>query len=231
MRQFVLLLCTAGFLAGCVSQRPLEEAISAQEQQVDSLHSANRQLRQEIAVLRDSLQFYDDIDSGHYYRRIRSLEDRINRLEFEVITSLEGGVTVAMLPVDELFKPGTATLTDQATDTLAGIAQSLSKKYRGKIIRIEGHSDSVPVGGSLAEKYPSNWELSSARAAAVARYFIDQQEVSEDRVMVVGYGSSQPAASNATAQGRSTNRRVRIAALPLSPEEKSDAGTEQASNR
>ncbi len=231
MRQFVLLLCTAGLLAGCVSQRPLEEAISAREQQVDSLQAVNHQLLEELAVLRDSLQFYDDIDSGHYYRRIRSLEDRINRLEFEVITSLEGGVTVAVLQVDQLFEPGSANLTEQAADTLAGIAQSLSKKYKDRPIRIEGHSDSVPVGGSLKEKYPSNWELSAARAAAIARFFVDEQELGENRFQVVGYGSSQPIASNTTAQGRAANRRIRIAALPLPPDDVSDSGTDQTANR
>lgn len=79
------------------------------------------------------------------------------------------------------------------------------------MIRIEGHSDPIPLGPSLRDRYPSNWELSAARASAVARALIDEYELSPGRVEVVAYGDAQPIATNDTAEGRKQNRRVRIA--------------------
>lgn len=82
----------------------------------------------------------------------------------------------------------------------------------------------------MKDTYPSNWELAGARAAAVARYLIQNGEVDESRVAVVSYGAARPLVSNATAQGRSENRRVRISVLPeAEPAER--AGTDQALGR
>lgn len=230
MWRIAAFLCTAGLLAGCASQRQYQELAEAQTQQLDSLRSAQDRLLQTLATLQDSLQFYDDIDSGKYYRQIRTLNDRINRLQYQVAVALDDGVPVTTLQVDDLFEPGTTNLTEEAADTLDGVAEVLNGKHAGKPVRIEGHSDSVPVGGSLKETYPSNWELAGARAAAVARYLIEYDEVEESRIAVISYGAAQPVASNGTARGRSTNRRIRISVLPEADTAES-AGTDQALGR
>ena len=77
-------------------------------------------------------------------------------------------------------------------------------------IRVEGHTDAVPV---LTERYPSNWELSSARATAVLRYLTEDGAVDPSRVYAAGYGEHRPLATNETPEGRALNRRADIVVL------------------
>ncbi|HPJ71443.1 MAG TPA: flagellar motor protein MotB [bacterium] len=104
-----------------------------------------------------------------------------------------------------LFSPGKAVLRPQARELLDRLAAFFElNPYQ---VRIGGYTDSTPIHTPL---YPSNWELSSARAAAVLRYFIDSHQVDPARFSAVGYGSQKPVASNETPEGRARNRRVEI---------------------
>ena len=202
------LAVAALLLTGCTAQKRLIEEQSAA---IESLTALNERLYDELDALQDSLQFYDDIDSGQYHRQLRQLNDRINKLEYELALSRDGGRTLETLLVDALFAPASATLTPAGRAQLDGLADTLAALADDAPIRIEGHSDNVPIGPNLAETYPSNWELSTARAAAVARYFMEQHELPAEQFVVLGFGPARPAASNATAVGRRQNRRVRIA--------------------
>lgn len=198
-------------LAGCASQQPM---YAHQGAELDSMYAENRELSQRLSVLRDSLQFYDDIDSGQYYRDRRVLEQEIDRLEYELAVCADGGRTLQTLQVDELFEPASANLTDQGRARLFELADTLSSLPADHLLRVEGYADTTPIGSSLQEQYPSNWELSAARAAAVVRQLIEAHGISSDRFQVVSFGSTQPVETNATAAGRSANRRIRIAAVP-----------------
>lgn len=77
-------------------------------------------------------------------------------------------------------------------------------------IRIEGHTDNVPIRN---EYFSSNWQLSSTRASNVVEYLINNGGISPDRLSAVGYGEYRPVADNSTDQGRSKNRRVDILIL------------------
>lgn len=105
-----------------------------------------------------------------------------------------------------LFPAGGASLQPDALKFLDKVAERL-KKFSNNIIHVEGHTDNQPISTST---YPSNWELSSARASSIVRYFIDRHEYRPQALVAVGYGSSQPISNNATAEGRSKNRRVDI---------------------
>jgi chemotaxis protein MotB len=74
-------------------------------------------------------------------------------------------------------------------------------------LRVEGHTDSIPIIGKLTEKYPTNWELSTARSSAVVRYLIELGAPKE-KLAAVGYADARPIASNSTVEGRAKNRRV-----------------------
>ncbi|ETR72246.1 MAG: chemotaxis protein MotB [Candidatus Magnetoglobus multicellularis str. Araruama] len=108
----------------------------------------------------------------------------------------------------DIFKPGQAVFTRRAYDVL--------ERVRGVMegipfpVTVEGHTDNVPVTSQL---YPSNWELSGARAAAVARYFIERG-LDKNAVRVVGRADTEPIASNRTRAGRSVNRRIVIVVSP-----------------
>lgn len=216
MRALLILLLTApALLVGCSTPNPLLET---QRQTIDSLYVADREMRVELYALQDSIRFFDDIQSGRYYRQQRALEDEINRLEYLVAVRqdslcLTEDQTIETLLVDDLFEPASATLTEAGIGRLAELATLIKDSYPGRNVRIEGHSDSVPPGGTLQERYPTNWELTAARATAVVRYLADEQEMEATRFEAVSYGPARPMASNSTASGRRLNRRINVIML------------------
>ncbi|HLI25959.1 MAG TPA: flagellar motor protein MotB [Chloroflexota bacterium] len=115
-----------------------------------------------------------------------------------VVISLSGNV---------LFDSGKAELRPEGQVLLDVLAQHL--RLIPNDLRIEGHTDNIPIHSTL---YPSNWELSSARATTVARY-LAQHGIAPQRLIAAGYGEYRPAAPNDTREGRARNRRVDIVIL------------------
>lgn len=122
-----------------------------------------------------------------------------------------------------LFNQGEADIQPEAKKTLADAAKVLVDNEFA--IEVEGHTDNLPIS---TNRFPSNWELSSARASSVVRLFIDQGVVA-NRLKAVGSADNQPLVPNDTAEGRARNRRVTITvlapeadaepAIPASPEQ------------
>jgi chemotaxis protein MotB len=108
---------------------------------------------------------------------------------------------------DILFPSGVATLSDKAYPALDALSGTLGK-YPNPL-RVEGHTDNRPIN---TRYYPSNWELSAARAASVVHRFA-RGGISPTRLSVIGFGEFRPAQPNDTAAGRNTNRRVVIVIL------------------
>lgn len=119
----------------------------------------------------------------------------------------ERGLIIHVLE-SALFASGQADLQPGALTLLDKIAAEI--RDLPNQIRVEGHTDSIPM---RSYKFPSNWELSSARATAVVRYFVDRHEFSPERVSALGFGEFRPLTSNDTPEGRSQNRRVDIVIL------------------
>jgi len=107
-----------------------------------------------------------------------------------------------------LFDSGKADIKEQAKSTLDKIVPVLKQSRRQ--IRIEGHTDNVPIH---TREFPSNWELSTARAVNVVRYFIDKHNFSPYTMSAAGYGEYRPVAPNDTDKHRALNRRVDIVIL------------------
>jgi chemotaxis protein MotB len=103
-----------------------------------------------------------------------------------------------------LFDSASASLTPSGKATLAQLTDKLGA-FPGRI-SVEGHSDNRPITTS---RYPSNWELSSARASAVLR-FLTQQGIDATRLRAIGYADTKPLSSNDDARGRASNRRVEL---------------------
>jgi len=109
------------------------------------------------------------------------------------------------------FDSGSAIPKPETLPTLRQIAASLgSTPYD---LRIEGHTDNIPIHNS---EFDSNWELSSARATRIARLFLDLKTVDPDRLAAAGYAEFHPITTNDTPQGRAENRRVDLVVLPRS---------------
>ena len=119
------------------------------------------------------------------------------------IETRQDGVLVQM-PAPLLFTSGRAELLETSQPLLDVLAR-LFRKFPGEV-RVEGHTDDLPISSKL---FPSNWELSSGRAVAVARYF-QRLGIPPDRLAATGYGEHRPRETNETPEGRSANRRVEI---------------------
>jgi chemotaxis protein MotB len=111
-----------------------------------------------------------------------------------------------------LFSSGDATLAASAQHTLADVAKVLVEG--DQLIEVEGHTDNSPISTG---QFPSNWELSSARASSVVRLFINQG-VAAKRLTAVGAADNRPVLSNDTPEGRTRNRRVTVTVLSAEPE-------------
>ncbi|SHJ05803.1 OmpA family protein [Lutispora thermophila] len=128
-----------------------------------------------------------------------------NDLENNVTLVLnERGLLIRMLDAT-LFDSGKAEIKDEAKYIIEKISDVI--KESGKNIRIEGHTDNVPIH---TYRYPSNWELSTARAVNVLRYLVEVKNVEPWRLSAVGYGEYHPIDTNSTPEGRQNNRRVDI---------------------
>jgi chemotaxis protein MotB len=110
-----------------------------------------------------------------------------------------------------LFNQGEADIQPEAKKTLADVAKVLADNEFA--IEVEGHTDNLPIS---TPKFPSNWELSSARASSVVRLFIEQG-IDAKRLKAVGFADNRPVQSNDTAEGRARNRRVTITVLNPEP--------------
>jgi chemotaxis protein MotB len=124
----------------------------------------------------------------------------------KVQASIEArGLVIRVLTDDLLFASGEASLNSKADSLIAEIGQLLNVGQSNPI-DVEGNTDNVPIHSNI---FPSNWELSTARAATVVRFLI-ADGVSPTRLTAVGYANERPIASDATAAGRARNRRVEI---------------------
>ncbi|MBT9460724.1 MAG: flagellar motor protein MotD [Rugosibacter sp.] len=121
------------------------------------------------------------------------------------VRMVEGAFGITLnINASTLFLPGEARLSGEATRTLEEIGRDLAASDFA--IRVEGHTDNVPITGA---QFPSNWELSSARAASVVRLFIDA-DVDPRRLTATGFADQRPLDDNASQEGKQKNRRVAI---------------------
>jgi len=112
-----------------------------------------------------------------------------------------------------LFDSGKAQVKPAGLKVLKQVSDVL-KTVTDKQIRIEGHTDNVPIGSRIKERFPTNWELSTARATSVVRYLIEKGGVDRSSLSAVGYSDTKPMLSNEAEEGRQANRRIEIVLYP-----------------
>jgi chemotaxis protein MotB len=141
----------------------------------------------------------------------KSLEAEIAKGDIK-IKQVRDRLTINM--VDRvLFDSGQSKVKPAGLQVLKQVSDIL-KNVADKQIRIEGHTDNVPIGVKLKERFPTNWELSTARATSVVRYLIEEGGVDRANLSAVGYADTKPLAGNDTEEGRTANRRIEIALYP-----------------
>jgi len=144
-------------------------------------------------------------------RQIRELEEMLKRMGLEGEFKVSYEVIGIRLILQEkiLFPSGSAELKPETYPILDKLYEIL--KDLPNPVEVEGHTDSIPIS---TEKFPSNWELSTARASSIVRYFI-AKGINPERLKASGYADTKPIASNATPEGRAQNRRVEIVILNI----------------
>ncbi len=172
--------------AGEAEKTALEQERAAKEAEIARLTRTHEDLTQSLRK---------EIEQGDI--KIRQVRDRL---------------TINM--VDRvLFDSGQAQVKPAGLKVLKQVSDIL-KKVTDKQIRIEGHTDNVPIGVKLKEKFPTNWELSTARATSVVRYLIEEGGVDRAMIAAGGYADTRPVESNETEAGKASNRRIEIVLYP-----------------
>ena len=187
----------------------LSQTIVELRRKVAALESENAGLKQEIAALQKSRE--------ETRKASKTYEDLVAKMKGEIaqgqmtISELKGKLTVNMVDAI-LFDSGKAEVKPEGQAILRKII-SVLKDVKDKAIRTEGHTDNVPIIGMLARKYPTNWELSAARAINVTRYLQDQG-IDPAHLSAVAYGEYKPVAANDSPEGKAKNRRIEIILVP-----------------
>ena len=124
------------------------------------------------------------------------------------IEQIRGRLTMSI--AEELFfESGKAEIKPEGQEVLKRIGNIL-KKIPEKNVRVEGHTDNVPIGPKIRERYPTNWELGATRAVNVVRFFQEGVGMDPLRLSAVSYGQYRPRATNRTEAGKAKNRRIEI---------------------
>jgi chemotaxis protein MotB len=175
-----------------------QQKTSLEQQQADSKKQIDALEQQKAQLAAASQQ-----DKSQYDALVRNLTDEVKKGELQVRQYKD------MLTVDVaeqlFFDSGRADLKDTGKEVLKKVGEAIMG-YNDKIIRVVGHTDNVPI---KTKAFPSNWELSVARATTVVRY-LQEVGIPPDRMVASGRAEYAPVAENDTPEGRKKNRRIEI---------------------
>lgn len=152
--------------------------------------------------------------------RLKAMEEELRaRVSSEIIAGdirlIQRGSRLSVDVQDKLlFASGEADVSPRGKELLTKIGAVLAT-LNDRNIHVVGHTDDAPPSKKIIETYPTNWELSVARATHVVRYLQDEAKVPAKRLVAVGRGQHEPVASNANGKGRARNRRIEILLTPI----------------
>jgi chemotaxis protein MotB len=197
-----------GEIANLSSQnRDLSQTLEARDQELEQFRTriAEQEKAQEKAKEERTNRF-----KSTYDKLVGRFQDEIKKGEVS-ITQGRDKLSVNMVE-KALFKPGSAEIKPTGFKLLDRVGEIL-KLDTDQPIRIEGYTDNISIGSRRTDKFPSNWELSAARAVAVVRHLSGPGGIPSERLSAVGFADNLPVASNQTPEGRALNRRIEIVLL------------------
>jgi len=177
----------------------LESDMEASLGKINELQATNVALMEKKKELEEKTKTYDDL-MAKMDKEIKDGKVAISKLKGRMTVSLKDKI---------LFSSGQVKLNPEGEEALAKLAEVLTT-LNDKVIQVEGHTDNVPI---KSKRFPTNWELSTARALTVVR-FLQEQGVDPARLSAAGYSEFQPIAPNDTPENKSKNRRIEIVLLP-----------------
>ena len=187
----------------------LSKAISESRKKVADLEAENTKLKENVAQLQTKSQEVEK-QSNTFKELVQEMKGEIAQGQIAV-TELKGKLTMDV--VDKiLFASGESAVKKEGLAVLKRVVDIL-KNVKDKNIRIEGHTDNIQITSKLAKVYPTNWELSAARAINITKY-LQQQGIEPQILSATAFGEFQPLADNSTPEGRAKNRRIAIILLP-----------------
>jgi len=195
----------------------LKKNVSDIEAEKATLEKVLAASRKEDKQLKQDLESLKKTKEKEVQTLSKTYEDLVQEMKSEVaqgqvtITELKGKLTLDVLD-KILFDSGQAEIKPNGLAVLLRVIGIL-KEVKDKQIRIEGHTDNIPIRGALSKKYATNWELSAARATNVTRY-LQNQGIDPVILSAAAYGEYRPVADNGTPEGRAKNRRIAIILLP-----------------
>ncbi len=186
------------------------EAQSVIRQKDDTIGELRLDLGLTQAMIREKENTISELDKTR--REIEtSLKEQIAQKDVK-IEEIEGKLRVTF--VDKiLFDSGSTKIKDRGKEVLLTLVESFGADTNNTIV-VEGHTDDVEIGYPLRERFPSNWELSTARAASVVRFLQEKANISPERLTASGFSFYRPVAPNDT-DTRSQNRRIEIILVPI----------------
>ncbi len=180
----------------------LETTINELRAKSEALRSTTEQLQTASEKLNKNRELYDNL--------VADLQGELSANQIK-IKEMKDGISLN-LAQEILFNSGSAALNDSGQEVITKVSEQLKGIAYNTIVA--GFTDNVPIKGSLASRYPSNWELAGARAASVVK-LLESNGVESSKLRAVSYGENQPVASNDTADGKSQNRRIEILLKPI----------------
>ncbi len=195
--------------------KSLTTRVTDAEQKVADLEAKNKELIAKADELSGTLeQKQEEIDrlTATYHALEDKMQAEIKR--GDVRLTQEGDRIPVDLVDKVLFDSGKAELSPKGEEVLTRLGAVLAG-MSDRQIQVSGHTDDSPISkAELKEKFPTNWELSVARAVNVVRFLAEKAKVPPSRLVAAGYGQYHPIASNATPRGRALNRRIEVLLLP-----------------
>ncbi len=194
--------------AACLTEKQaLSQQKQALSQQVDTLNAEKASLSQASADKDAELAKL----KGTYDELVGNLKNEISSGQIQV-TQLKDKLTLNMVE-KILFNSGQAEVKETGKKVLNKIAAAL-KNIQDKDVRVEGYTDNIPLSPKLQDRFPTNWELSTARATNVVRYLEEKTGFDPSRLIAAGFGQYHPISTNDTEEGRAQNRRIDIVLVP-----------------
>lgn len=188
------------------------KAMAEMRQTIDRLQAENQDLAHRVEQERIAREARIAQMKSTYDELVQKMETEIQRGEI-TISELQGKLTVNMVE-RILFDSGKADIKPAGLEVLKRVGDIL-KEVADKNIRVEGHTDNVPISPRLQQTFPSNWELSTARATNVVHFLQDRVGIAGERLSASGLSQYSPVAANDTLEGRAQNRRIQIELVPL----------------
>jgi chemotaxis protein MotB len=183
----------------------LKKTIEGKERQIEELQEANKKLAVDKAVKEKVEEL-----SSTYKDMMEQMKGEIAKGQV-TITELKGKLTLNMAD-SILFDSGKAEVKGDGRAVLSKVAAVLAG-VKDKQLRIAGHTDNIQITGSLAKKFPSNWELSAQRAINVMHY-LNERGIGGIQTAAIAFADTRPVVSNDTPEGRAKNRRIEITLVP-----------------